>query len=44
MIAYYANPLIPVMEGVFLIFVVIHALLGMRGIILDQNGGNAGRA
>jgi succinate dehydrogenase membrane anchor subunit len=36
-IAYYANPLIPVMEGGFLLFVVSHALLGVRGIILDLN-------
>ena len=34
---YYANPLIPVMEGVFLTLVVGHALLGMRGIVLDLN-------
>jgi succinate dehydrogenase / fumarate reductase membrane anchor subunit len=32
---YYAHPLIPLIEGVFLIFVVTHALLGLRGIILD---------
>jgi succinate dehydrogenase hydrophobic anchor subunit len=34
-LAYYANPIIPVMEGVFLVFVVTHALLGLRGIVLD---------
>lgn len=34
-LAYYANPLIPLMEGAFLIFVVTHALLGLRGILLD---------
>jgi succinate dehydrogenase hydrophobic anchor subunit len=34
-IAYYAHPLIPLMEGAFLIFVVTHALLGVRGIVLD---------
>jgi len=34
-LVYYANPLIPLMEGVFLIFVVTHALLGLRGIVLD---------
>jgi succinate dehydrogenase / fumarate reductase membrane anchor subunit len=40
-IAYYANPIIPVMEGVFLVFVVTHALLGVRGIILDLNPSRA---
>jgi succinate dehydrogenase / fumarate reductase membrane anchor subunit len=34
-LAYYANPLIPLMEGVFLLLVVTHALLGVRGILLD---------
>src|ERR1044071_8768071 len=34
-LVYYANPLIPAMEGIFLVFVVTHALLGMRGIVLD---------
>lgn len=34
-LAYYANPLIPLMEGFFLVFVVSHALLGLRGIALD---------
>ncbi len=32
---YYRNPLIPIMEAFFLIFVVSHALLGVRGIVLD---------
>jgi len=36
-VAYYANPLIPLMEGAFLVFVVTHALLGVRGIVLDLN-------
>ena len=34
-LAYYANPLIPLMEGFFLVFVVMHALLGVRGIVHD---------
>lgn len=34
-LAYYKNPVIPVMEGFFLVFVVSHALLGVRGILLD---------
>ena len=36
-VAYYANPIVPVMEGSFLVFVVCHALLGVRGIALDLN-------
>ena len=36
-LAYYQNPIIPIIEIAFLIFVVIHALLGMRSIILDLN-------
>lgn len=36
-IRYYDNPLIPIMEITFLVFVVSHALVGMRSIILDLN-------
>lgn len=36
-IAYYQNPIIPIMEGFFLVFVVGHALLGLRSIVLDLN-------
>lgn len=36
-LAYYQNPIIPGMEIVFLIFVVTHALLGLRSILLDLN-------
>ena len=36
-IAYYQNPIIPVMEVLFLAFVVSHALIGLRGIVLDLN-------
>jgi succinate dehydrogenase hydrophobic anchor subunit len=32
---YYQNPIIPTMEILFVIFVVSHALIGLRGIILD---------
>ncbi|MGB8644353.1 MAG: hypothetical protein WCF84_03900 [Anaerolineae bacterium] len=32
---YYKNPIVPVMESAFLILVVPHALIGLRGIILD---------
>ena len=34
---YYAHPIVPLMEGSFLILVVSHALLGLRGIALDFN-------
>lgn len=34
-VEYYQNPLIPIMEGVFLIFVVVHSLTGLRSILLD---------
>jgi succinate dehydrogenase hydrophobic anchor subunit len=34
-IAYYQNPLIPIMEIAFLITVVTHSLIGLRGIFLD---------
>lgn len=36
-LAYYQNPIIPIMEGFFLVFVVVHALLGLRSILLDLN-------
>ena len=36
-IKYFQNPIIPIMEGTFLIFVVVHSLLGLRAIILDLN-------
>lgn len=32
---YYQKPVIPIMEILFLIFVVVHALLGLRSILLD---------
>ncbi len=34
-IAYYRNPLIPIMEIFFLAAVVTHSLIGLRSIILD---------
>ena len=34
-VAYYRNPLIPIMEIAFLATVVTHSLSGLRGIILD---------
>ena len=34
-VAYYQNPLIPIMEICFLATVVTHSLIGLRGIILD---------
>jgi len=36
-VKYYQNPLIPIMEGFFLIFVVVHSLVGLRSILLDLN-------
>lgn len=36
-VRYYQNPLIVVMEILFLIVVVTHAFLGLRSIILDLN-------
>jgi len=32
---YYQNPIIPIMEILFVVFVVSHSLIGLRGIILD---------
>ncbi len=34
---YYTNPIVPVMEVFFLIFVISHALIGLRSIVLDMN-------
>jgi succinate dehydrogenase hydrophobic anchor subunit len=34
-VRYYQNPAVIVMEGFFLTFVLVHALLGMRSIVLD---------
>ena len=34
---YYTNPIVPIMEVAFLIFVISHALIGLRSIILDLN-------
>jgi succinate dehydrogenase hydrophobic anchor subunit len=36
-VRYYNSPLIVVMEIIFLVFVVSHALVGMRSILLDLN-------
>src|SRR5512142_3366910 len=36
-VAYYRNPIIPVMEVIFLATVVTHSLIGLRGILLDLN-------
>jgi succinate dehydrogenase hydrophobic anchor subunit len=36
-VAYYQNPAVLIMEGCFLTFVVIHALLGVRSVLLDLN-------
>lgn len=34
-VAYYRNPWVVLMEGVFLVLVVSHSLIGMRSILLD---------
>ena len=34
-VAYYQNPIIPIMEICFLAIVVSHSLFGLRGILLD---------
>ncbi len=34
---YYTIPIVPIMEIAFLIFVISHALIGLRSIILDLN-------
>lgn len=36
-IHYYQVPAVPIMELIFLVFVVSHALVGLRSIILDLN-------
>jgi succinate dehydrogenase / fumarate reductase, membrane anchor subunit len=36
-VAYFQNPIIPAIEILFLITVVTHSLIGLRGIVLDLN-------
>ena len=36
-VRYFQNPIIPVIEILFLATVVTHSLIGLRGIILDMN-------
>ncbi len=36
-VAYYSHWIVPVMEIAFLVFVVSHALIGLRSILLDLN-------
>jgi succinate dehydrogenase / fumarate reductase membrane anchor subunit len=36
-VAYYKVPIVPVVEVIFLVFVVSHALVGLRSILLDLN-------
>ncbi|NPV85241.1 MAG: hypothetical protein HPY45_04460 [Anaerolineae bacterium] len=40
-VIYYQNPIIVILEAVFLVSVVAHALLGLRGILLDLQPSNA---
>jgi len=37
---YYQNPLIPIMEIAFLVFVVSHALIGLRSVLMDLHPSN----
>ncbi len=39
-IRYYQVPFVPVMEIIFLVFVIAHALVGLRSILLDLNPGD----
>jgi succinate dehydrogenase hydrophobic anchor subunit len=36
-VAYFQNPLIPAIEILFLVTVVTHSLIGLRGIVIDLN-------
>ena len=36
-ILYFKNPIVPVMEVLFLVFVIAHSLTGLRSIFLDLN-------
>ena len=39
-VRYYQIPIIPIMEIAFLIFVVTHALMGLRSVLLDLHPSN----
>jgi len=43
-VRYYHNPLIPLIEIIFLVTVVTHSLLGLRSILLDLNPPHALRS
>ena len=43
-VAYYRNALVQTMEVLFLVTVVTHSLIGLRGILLDPLCGSAGRS
>jgi succinate dehydrogenase hydrophobic anchor subunit len=36
-LAYYKNPIVPIMEILFVILAVSHSLIGVRSILLDTN-------
>jgi len=40
---YISNPLIFVLEAIFLVVVTVHAMLGLRGVLLDLDPGPAAR-
>lgn len=39
-VQYYQKAIVPIMEIFFLVFVVVHALLGLRSILLDLHPSN----
>jgi succinate dehydrogenase / fumarate reductase membrane anchor subunit len=39
-VRYYQNPIIPILEIAFLIFVVTHALMRLRSVLLDLHPSN----
>jgi succinate dehydrogenase / fumarate reductase membrane anchor subunit len=39
-VRYYQIAIIPIMEIAFLIFVVVHALIGLRSVLLDMHPSN----
>ena len=40
-VRYFRNPVIPLIEVLFLVTVVTHSLIGLRGILLDMNPSRA---
>lgn len=40
-VAYYQNPIIPLMEAAFLVFAISHAMIGLRSIVIDLHPSRA---